>query len=61
MKGGKVSTTSRVVIRLPTSCEPQAYIGDVIAKIAGGGPISSWDELMPWNCGPYFQTVAEAA
>ena len=29
--------------------EPQAYIADVIAKIAGGWPASRWDELMPWN------------
>lgn len=29
--------------------EPQAYIADVIAKIAGDWPASHWDELMPWN------------
>lgn len=29
--------------------EPQAYIADVIAKIAGDWPASRWDELMPWN------------
>ncbi len=29
--------------------EPQAYIADVIEKIAGGWPASRWDELMPWN------------
>lgn len=29
--------------------EPQAYIADVIEKIAGGWPASCWDELMPWN------------
>ena len=29
--------------------EPQAYIADVIAKIASGWPASRWDELMPWN------------
>lgn len=42
--------------------EPQAYIADVIAKIAGGWPASRWDELMPWN---WFATeqplIAEAA
>ena len=31
------------------SVEPQAYIADVIEKIAGGWPASRWDELMPWN------------
>lgn len=29
--------------------EPQAYIADVIEKIASGRPASRWDELMPWN------------
>lgn len=29
--------------------EPQAYIADVIEKIAADWPASRWDELMPWN------------
>jgi len=29
--------------------EPQAYITDVIAKIAADWPATRWDELMPWN------------
>jgi transposase len=29
--------------------EPQAYIADVIEKIATGWPASRWDDLMPWN------------
>lgn len=29
--------------------EPQAYIADVIAKIAADWPASQWDEFMPWN------------
>ncbi|MEO6215113.1 MAG: IS66 family transposase [Sphingomonas sp.] len=41
--------------------EPQAYIADVIAKIAGDWPAARWDELMPWNWRPDFQRVAEAA
>jgi hypothetical protein len=32
--------------------EPQAYIADVIAKIAGDWPAARWDELMPWNWQP---------
>jgi transposase len=32
--------------------EPQAYIADVIAKIAADWPASRWDELMPWNWRP---------
>jgi len=29
--------------------DPQVYIADVIAKVAGDWPASRWDELMPWN------------
>ncbi len=32
--------------------EPQAYIADVIEKIASDWPASRWDELMPWNWQP---------
>lgn len=38
--------------------EPQAYITDVIEKIAQGWPASRWDELMPWN---WTATVAPAS
>ena len=41
--------------------EPQAYIADVIAKIAGDWPAARWDELMPWNWQPDQQPIAEAA
>jgi hypothetical protein len=41
--------------------EPQAYIADVIAKVAGDWPASRWDELMPWNWRPSDQMIAEAA
>ena len=44
------------------SVEPQAYIADVIAKIAGDWPVSRWDELMPWNWSrANEQPIAEAA
>ena len=29
--------------------DPQAYITDVIARVADDWPASRWDELMPWN------------
>lgn len=29
--------------------DPQRYIADVTARIAGDWPASRWDELMPWN------------
>ena len=42
--------------------EPQAYIADVIAKIAGDWPAARWDELMPWNWHRADeQPIAEAA
>ncbi len=41
--------------------EPQAYIADVIARIAGNWPASRWDELMPWSWRPDFERTAEAA
>lgn len=41
--------------------EPQAYIADVIEKIAGDWPASRWDELMPWNWQPEQKTSSQAA
>jgi hypothetical protein len=39
----------------------QAYIADVIEKIAGDWPATRWAELMPWNWQPTQQDVAGAA
>ncbi|GGE08063.1 transposase [Polymorphobacter glacialis] len=42
--------------------DPQSYIADVTAKIAGNWPASRWDELMPWNwTAGADQQVAQAA
>lgn len=42
--------------------EPQAYIADVIARIAADWPASRWDELMPWNwLPPAEDNLAHAA
>ena len=41
--------------------EPQAYIADVIEKIASGWPASRWDELMPWNWTAQTAPVCMAA
>lgn len=41
--------------------EPQAYIADVIEKIAAGWPASRWDELMPWNWTAELAPVSMAA
>ncbi|MGE6695961.1 transposase domain-containing protein, partial [Sphingobium limneticum] len=41
--------------------EPQAYIADVIARIAGNWPATRWDELMPWKWRTDQQPIAAAA
>jgi transposase len=42
--------------------DPQAYIADVIAKIANDWPAARWDELMPWNWQPAIaEPFAQAA
>ena len=42
--------------------EPQAYITDVIGKIAADWPAARWDELLPWNWQPPLdQPIAQAA
>jgi transposase len=41
--------------------EPQAYIADVIEKIASGWPASRWNELMPWNWAAEVAPVSMAA
>jgi len=41
--------------------EPQAYIADVIEKIANGWPASRWDDLMPWNWTAAAKPVSLAA
>ena len=40
--------------------EPQAYIADVIAKIAAW-PAARWDELLPWNWQPTEEVARLAA
>jgi hypothetical protein len=41
--------------------EPQTYIADVLAKLAGGWPATQWDELMPWHWRPATPPLAHAA
>jgi transposase len=42
--------------------EPQAYIADIIGRIADDWPASRWDELLPWNWNPPAdQPTAQAA
>ncbi len=41
--------------------EPEAYIADVMEKIADDWPASRWDELMPWNWTPKSGPALEQA
>ena len=42
--------------------EPQAYITDVIGKIAADWPAARWDQLLPWNWQPLAEEhLAQAA
>lgn len=62
--GGERAAAIYTVIQIckANGVDPQAYIADVIAKIAGDWPTSRWDELMPWNwMPPADQPVAQAA
>ena len=41
--------------------EPQAYITDIIEKIASDWPASRWNELMPWNWSDNSKPTRQAA
>src|SRR3546814_5777621 len=48
--GDRAAAIYSVIESAKLNClEPQAYIADVMAKIAGNWPAARWDELMPWN------------
>ncbi|HEX2019640.1 MAG TPA: IS66 family transposase [Aurantimonas sp.] len=49
--GGERAAAIYTVIQTckANSVDPQAYIADVIARVADDWPASRWDELMPWN------------
>ncbi len=47
--GRKIDSATAIETCKMNGVEPQAYIADVIAKIAADWPASRWDELMPWN------------
>jgi len=60
--GGERATAIYSVIETAklNGLEPQAYIADVIEKIASNWPASRWDELMPWNWRPQEEHIVEA-
>jgi transposase len=41
--------------------DQQAYIADVIAKLAAGWPAARWNDIMPWNWRPTAAPLAQAA
>ena len=49
--GGECAAAIYTVIQTckANGIDPQAYITDVIAKVADDWPASRWNELMPWN------------
>ena len=58
--GGERAAAIYTVIQTckANGADPQAYIADAIAKVAGDRPASGWDELMPWNWSPEHARLA---
>ncbi len=52
--GGERAAAIYTIIQMckANGVDTQAYITDVIAKVADDWPASRWNELMPWNCPP---------
>jgi hypothetical protein len=61
--GERVAAIYTVIQTCKTNgVDPQAYIADVIARVAGNWPASRWAELMPWNWrAETEQDIAQAA
>jgi transposase len=62
--GGERSAAIYTVIQTckANGVDPQAYVADVIGKIAADWPATRWDELMPWNwAAQTVEPVAQAA
>ena len=63
LAGGERAAALYTVIEIAKAnkVEPQAYIADVLAKLAAGWPAARWDELMPWHWRPATTPLARAA
>ena len=63
LAGGERAASLYTVIETAKAngVEPQAYIADVLAKLASGWPAARWDDLMPWNWRPTTKPLACAA
>jgi hypothetical protein len=51
---------SLIVTAKMNDIDPQAWLADVLARIAGH-PASRLDELLPWNWRPTSAAVSQAA
>ena len=51
---------SLIVTAKMNDIDPQAWLADVLARIAGH-PASRLDELLPWNWRPAGSTISKAA
>lgn len=47
--GARAAVIYSVIETAKLNGTEQAYIADVIAKVASGWPASRWEELIPWN------------
>lgn len=63
LQGGVRAATLYSVIETAkmNGLNPEAYIADVLGKVAEGWPAARWDELMPWNWRSTTPALAEAA
>lgn len=62
-EGGKRAAKILSIIETCKACgvEPEAYLANVMEKIADDWPASRWDELMPWNWAPKSDDKVELA
>ena len=51
--GDRAASIYTIVQTAKLNCvNPEAYLRDILAKIADGHPINKLDALMPWNLAP---------
>lgn len=62
-EGGERAARILSIIETCKLCdvEPEAYLADVMEKIADDWPASRWDELMPWNWTPKSSAQVDLA